>query len=261
MMKINIKHSLVLVSVCLGTMSFNALSQTQANTKLVAEVTYNDPRDPFEKFNRTMWEFNYQYIDRYLFRPVAHGYKDYVPNPMKNGINNLVRNLDEPSSMINNALQGKWLWAANAGGRFIVNSTIGLVGLVDVADMMGMERKQDDFSEVLAYYGAPNGPYVMAPVFGPHTSLELASDWVDGLYFPLTEFTMVQSIVKWGLKNLHSRAEAIDQERLLDNSLDSYSFTKDAFYQHLDYKIYDGNVPVVQDENDELLDEYLDELE
>ena len=254
------KYSVAFVLLFLGTTSFSCFSEPLSETKPIAKISYDDPRDPFEKFNRTMWEFNYQYLDRYLVRPVAYGYKDYVPNPMKSGIDNFVRNLDEPSSLVNNMLQGKWSSAANAGGRFVVNSTIGLAGLVDVANMMGLDRKQDDFSEVLAYYGAPNGPYFMVPFFGPHTSLELASDWVDGLYFPLSELTMLQSLVKWGLKSLNSRAEAIDQERLIDNSLDSYSFVKDAFYQHLDYKIYDGAVPI-EHEDDDLLDEYLDELD
>jgi len=224
------------------------------------KVEYVDPRDPFEGFNRAMWDLNYNVLDRHIYRPVAHGYRDYVPVPVKSGLNNLVLNLEEPSSLVNNTLQGKWGWAANAGGRFTINSTLGLLGLFDVADMMGMPRKQDDFNEVLGDYGVPNGPYLMAPVFGPYVTRELASDWVDGLYFPLSELTMWQSVVKWGLKSLHARAAAIDQERLLDNALDPYTFVKDAYLQHLDYKVYDGNVPSNQDD-DELLDEYMQELE
>lgn len=238
------------------------IADNQANEKAAATVTYNDPRDPFESFNRAMWTFNYNYLDRYLFRPIAHGYKNYVPDPVKTGSNNFVQNLDEPSSMLNNLLQMKWLWAANAGGRFVINSTLGLAGLVDVASMMGMERKQDDFSEVLAYYGAPNGPYIMAPFLGPQTTLELTTDWVDGLYFPISEFTLLQTSLKWGLENLHARAEAIDQESLIENSLDPYSFVKDAYFQHLDYRVLDGEISLDQhDDNDDLLDEYLDELE
>ncbi|BDM65204.1 ABC transporter [Shewanella sp. NFH-SH190041] len=226
-----------------------------------AKVVYNDPRDPFESFNRSMWDFNYHYLDHYIYRPVAHSYADYVPSPVKNGLNNFIDNLEEPASVVNNTLQGKWGWAANAGGRFLVNSTIGLVGLVDVADMMGMHRKQDDFNEVLGYYGVPNGPYIMAPFFGPHVTRELASDWVDSLYFPLSEFTFAQSVLKWGVKNLNKRAEAIDQERLVDNALDPYTFVKDAYLQHMDYKVYDGNMPIKQDNSDELLDEYLEQLD
>jgi phospholipid-binding lipoprotein MlaA len=242
-----------------GAVKADEAKQEQLSDDKVV-VQYQDERDPFEGFNRAMWDVNYLYLDKYFFRPVAHTYNDYVPFPVKSGINNVITNLDEPSSLINNTLQGKWGWAANAGGRFTVNSTLGLLGIFDVAQMMGMERKQDDFNEVLGYYGVPNGPYFMMPFFGPYVTRELASDWVDGLYFPLSEFTMWQSAVKWGLKSLHSRAKAIDQERLLDNALDPYAFVKDAYFQHMDYKVYDGNVPATQ-EDDELLDEFMDELE
>jgi phospholipid-binding lipoprotein MlaA len=242
-----------------GIVSADESRQSQTVDDKVT-VEYQDERDPFEGFNRAMWDVNYLYLDKYFFRPVAHTYNDYMPLPVKSGVYNVITNLDEPSSLVNNTLQGKWGWAANAGGRFTVNSTFGLLGIFDVAQMMGMDRKQDDFNEVLGYYGVPNGPYFMTPFFGPYVTRELASDWVDGLYFPLSELTMWQSAVKWGLKSLHSRAKAIDQERLLDNALDPYAFVKDAYFQHMDYKVYDGNVPATQ-EDDELLDEFMDELE
>jgi len=234
----------------------------ELTTPEVAEVsvTYDDSRDPIEGFNRAMWDFNYLFLDRYFYRPVAHGYNDYVPRPVKTGINNFVSNLDEPSSLVNNALQGKWGWAANAGGRFTINSTMGLLGVIDVADMMGLPRKQDEFNEVLGYYGVPNGPYFMAPFLGPYVTREVATFWVDGLYFPLSELTVWQSLLKWGLENLHKRAVAIDQERLVDNALDPYTFVKEAYFQHMDYKVYDGDVPVDLDE-DELLDEFMQELD
>lgn len=232
---------------------------SEADSKERVAVVFDDPRDPFEALNRVIWDINYEVIDKNIYRPVAHGYNDHVPLPVKSGINNFVRNFEEPSSMVNNALQGKWKWAANAGGRFTLNSTIGILGVVDVADMMGLPRKRDEFNEVLGYYGVPNGPYFMMPFLGPYVTRELASDWVDGLYFPLSDFTMWQSALKWGLKSLHSRAAAIDQERLLDNALDPYIFVKDAYFQHMDYKVFDGDVPLEQE--DDLLDEYMLELE
>ena len=185
---------LLLLNSCLAAANEpdNKPLQTDDVTPSVT-VTYNDPRDPFEGFNRAMWDLNYLYFDKYLFRPVAHGYNDYIPLPVKTGVDNFVRNFEEPNSMVNNALQGKWAWSANAGGRFTINSTIGLLGIVDVAEMMGMPRKDDEFNEVLGYYGVPNGPYFMAPFLGPYVTRELASDWVDSLYFPLSEFTFWQS--------------------------------------------------------------------
>ncbi|MBV7314819.1 VacJ family lipoprotein [Shewanella sp. NIFS-20-20] len=232
----------------------------ETKAPMTATVTYNDPRDPFESFNRSMWHFNYQILDQYLYRPVSHGYKEHVPSPVKTGISNFVHNLEEPASLVNNTLQGKFGWAANAGGRFIVNSTIGLLGLIDVADMMGMPRKQDSFNEVLGFYGVPDGPYLMVPVLGPYSTRKITTDWVDDLYFPLSELTLIQSAMKWGLKNLDARAQAIDQERLVDNALDPYTFVKDAYFQHMSYRVYDGNVQKNQDD-DELLNEYLQELD
>ncbi|MGB0894780.1 MAG: MlaA family lipoprotein [Parashewanella sp.] len=223
------------------------------------EPSYQDERDPFEGFNRAIWNFNYNYVDRYLLKPVAHGYNDYVPTPVKSGLDNFVQNLDEPSSLVNNTLQGKWKYALNAGGRFAINSTIGLLGLIDVADMMGMHRKQDKFSEVLGYYDVPNGPYFMLPFMGPMVTRELTSNWVDGLYFPLSEMTMWQSVAAFTFKGINARAERIGQERLLDNALDPYTFVKDAYLQNVDFKLHDGQTAPEQD--DELLDEYLDELD
>ena len=260
------KYRWVLLALLVSCISFTLKAEQSSDlsakprNKPDVEVIYNDSRDPIEGFNRAMWDFNYLVLDRHLFRPVAHGYNDYLPTPVKSGVNNFVRNFEEPSSLVNNALQGNWDWAVNAGGRFTINTTLGLFGVIDVAEMMGMTRKQDDFNEVLGYYGVPNGPYFMAPFFGPYVTRELASDWVDGLYFPLSEFLLWQTVVKWGLKNLDSRASAIDQERLLDNALDPYTFVKEAYFQYMDYKVYDGNVPVKQDD-DELLEEYLLELE
>lgn len=252
--------SLLLLGAPLAAQTTQEDENNAKESTIDVAIIYNDDRDPFESFNRTMWDFNYLYLDKYLYRPVAHGYNDYLPRPVKTGVNNFVQNFEEPSSLVNNALQGKWGWAANAGGRFTINTTLGLLGIVDVADMMGLPRKQDEFSEVLGYYGVPNGPYFMAPFLGPYVTRELASDWVDGLYFPLSELTMWQSLAKWGLKNLHRRASAIDQERLVDNALDPYAFVKEAYFQHVDYKVYDGDVPVSTDD-DELLDEYMQELD
>ncbi|MBM7072086.1 VacJ family lipoprotein [Shewanella sp. 202IG2-18] len=223
------------------------------------EVKYMDERDPFESFNRAMWNLNYNYLDRYVLRPVAHGYNDYVPNFMQDGVDNFVHNLDEPSSLVNNTLQGKWKWALNAGGRFTINSTFGILGLVDVADKMGLPRKQDEFAEVLGYYGVPNGPYFMLPAYGPTVTRELASNWVDDLYFPLSDLNFWQKVAKVGLDGINTRVKAIPQEKLLDNALDPYTFVKDAYLQHLDFKLHDGRVTQKQGD-DELINDYLDEL-
>ncbi|GLS84133.1 MlaA family lipoprotein [Paraferrimonas haliotis] len=224
------------------------------------ELVERDPRDPFESFNRSMWHFNYEYMDKYIYRPVAKGYAYYVPRPVQNGIYNFVLNLEEPQSVVNNLLQGKPKYAVNAAGRFVVNSTVGILGVIDVADYIGWERKQDDFSEVMGFYGVPDGPYFMMPFIGPYVARELAFDWVDGTYWPLSELNFWQSATKWGLKNLHKRARALEQDGLIDSAIDPYVFVRDAYFQHVAFKVYDGEPPISEDEDD-LLDDYLDELD
>ena len=236
----------------------NQKGDTQAQQPEV-QAKYTDERDPFEGFNRAMWNLNYNYLDRYILRPVAHGYHDYTPQFMQDGVDNFLQNLDEPASLVNNTLQGKWKWALNAGGRFTVNTTFGLLGLIDVADKMGMPKKQDEFSEVLGYYGVPNGPYFMLPAYGPITTREIPNMFVDGLYFPLSDFNTWQTIARFSLGAINARVKAIPQEQLLDNALDPYTFVKDAYMQNLDFKLHDGKITHKQDD-DELIDDYLDEL-
>jgi phospholipid-binding lipoprotein MlaA len=220
---------------------------------------YKDERDPFESINRVMWRFNYQFLDRYLYRPAVHAYADYVPLPAQDSVANFVANLDEPFSVVNNLLQGNGYDAANAGGRFLVNTTIGIAGLFDVASHFGWERKQDQFGEVLGVWGVPDGPYLMLPVLGPSTVRDEVGDYVDRLYFPFSLMNTDQRIIRWVLDGFATRASIIDQEPILDNALDPYVFVKEAYYQNIEFRLYDGSPPVKQD--DELLEEYLDELE
>lgn len=231
----------------------------EANHLDKVEIVIEDPRDPFETVNRSIWYFNYELLDKHFYRHVAHMYRDNLPREVKSGVNNFLLNFEEPSSLVNNLLQGKLSWAANAGGRFIVNSSIGVLGLFDVAQSMGMPRKRDEFGEVLGYYGVPNGPYFMLPFLGPDETRGLMADWVDELYFPLSEFSFWHVALKWSLTSLHQRAASIDQERLLDNALDPYEFAKNAYLQHVNYKVYDG--VIAEGESDDGLEDYLDELD
>ncbi|WP_163935765.1 VacJ family lipoprotein [Paraferrimonas sp. SM1919] len=215
--------------------------------------------DPFEGFNRAMWDFNYLYLDKYLLRPAATGYANYVPAPIQSGLYNITLNLEEPSSVVNNLLQWKPEYAANATGRFLINSTFGILGIFDVAGQIGLERKQDQFSEVLGYWGVPDGPYIMMPVLGPYVTRE-ATDFVDGLYFPLSEMTLWVSAAKWGIKNLHKRAMALEQDQLIDGALDPYLFVRESYLQHVNYSVLDGQLPQVN-EDDEALEDFMDELD
>ena len=220
-----------------------------------------DRSDPFEDFNRVMWDLNYDYLDKYLLRPTAVFYQNYIPRPMQNGIYNAATNLDEPSSTVNNMLQGNVEDSGNAFARFLINSTAGIFGLFDVASQIGLTRKQDEFGEVLATYGVNDGPYLMLPGIGPTTVRHEVGDFIDGQYYPLANFNLWTGLGITAIKGIHSRAQLMDKEALLEGSLDPYSFVKEAYYQQRLYDIYDGEVPEIEEPEDEEGDDFDDEFD
>ncbi|MBC9826443.1 VacJ family lipoprotein, partial [Carnobacterium inhibens] len=121
--------------------------QQAAESNAVPPPVYDDPRDPWERVNRPLWDFNYDVLDAYVLRPVTVGYMTVVPKPVRKGLINVVDNLGEPASFLNSILQAKPEKAAVSAGRFLVNSTVGIVGLFDVASKMGMEPAEEDFNQ------------------------------------------------------------------------------------------------------------------
>lgn len=222
-----------------------------------------DPRDPLESINRPIYNFNMNVLDKYLLRPASVFYRDYIPSPVRTGLHNASDNLSEPASAVNNLLQGNGQDSLRNLGRFLVNSTFGVVGVFDVAQMWGVPAKQDKFGEVLGSYGIGNGPYLMLPGMGPTTLRDTSGKYVDSAYWPLAAFAFWPTIVKAGLDGLHSRAALLDQEKLLNDSLDPYSFVKESYFQHQQFKLYDGQPPEEEpsEEDDALLDEFMDELD
>lgn len=221
--------------------------------------TTEGPSDPFEGFNRAMWTFNYQYLDPYLVRPVSLAYVDYTPVPVRTGISNFLSNLDEPSSMVNDLLMGNGELAFNHFNRFWINSIFGLLGLIDVAEYGGLHREDERvFSDVAGHYGVGNGPYFVVPAYGPVTTRE-ATNLVDGLYMPLSYLTFWGKLGKWAFEGLESRAQLATQESLLENSPDSYIFARDIYLQRRDYKAQITTETIVDDEEEDFLDDYLDE--
>ncbi|EGA68455.1 vacJ lipoprotein [Vibrio sinaloensis DSM 21326] len=219
----------------------------------------SEVNDPFEGFNRTMWSINYDYLDPYLVRPVSLAYVDYIPVPVRQGVANFLGNLDEPSSMINNIVMGNGEKAVDHFNRFWINSTFGLLGLIDVASAAGIpDHDEKAFSDAAGHYGVGNGPYVMVPGYGPWTARE-ATDVVDGMYVPLTYLNFWAGLGKWALEGLESRAALVPQEAMLNNSPDPYALTRDAYLQRQDFK-----AEIEADDYDEdeeaYLDEYLDEF-
>ncbi|MGF1755381.1 MlaA family lipoprotein [Vibrio makurazakiensis] len=222
------------------------------------QIDDSHPNDPFESFNRAMWTVNYDYLDPYFVRPVSLAYVDYTPVPIRSGISNFLSNLDEPSSMVNNLIMGNGDKALDHFNRFWMNSTFGLLGLIDVAGAAGITKLDDkSFSDAIGHYGVGNGPYFMVPGYGPFTTREV-TETVDGLYVPLALLNFWASLGKWALEGMESRAALASQESLLHESPDPYALTREVYIQRRDFKA-ELEPEEVDEAEEDFLDDYLEE--
>lgn len=211
--------------------------------------------DPAESINRVFWEFNWEVLDKHLLRPTTVAYVEYVPGFVRTGLSNVANNLQEPNNAINNLLQGKFGDSAISVGRFVVNSTFGLFGLVDVAQKAGVDRKEEDFGETLGVWGVGTGPYMMLPALGPSDVRSTTGDVVENAYLPLAELQSPYNLLRVFVQVLEGRAQLIEQEQLLYDAVDSYSMIKNIHFQNLNNQVYDGKPPVSekqQEQNDEI---------
>ncbi len=224
---------------------------------------YADTRDPIEGFNRVMWDFNYDILDEYLLRPATVAYVDYMPMPARKGLHNAALNLEEPSNTVNNLLQGKVGGSLASLGRFVLNSTVGILGIFDVATEIGLDRQEEEFGEVLGVYGVGTGAYLMLPALGPSDIRSTVGDIVDTSYFPLQDLNVYVTVLRAGVKALESRAQLIEQEANLNQSLDPYAFVKNAYFQNLEFKVNDGETttkPEILQQEEEGFEDFLDGL-
>ncbi|SEK47964.1 phospholipid-binding lipoprotein MlaA [Colwellia chukchiensis] len=227
-----------------------------------AQQGLSDPKDPFEAINRPFWTFTWDYADKYVLKPASQGYVKYMPTPLRTGVYNMALNLNEPSTIINHLLQAKFSDAAKSTGRFVLNSTIGLLGFFDPADDFGWSRQQEEFGEVLGSYGVGDGPYLMVPALGPSSVREEVGDYVDRYYWPLAIIDFWPNLLRAGIIGMETRAAFADQEAILKDSIDPYEFVKNAYFQNMRYKVYDGNPPIEVDASEEEdIDAYLEELD
>lgn len=248
--------TLLITVLALTTLTITGCASKPANND-AAQHDAQDPRDPLESVNRKMWTVNYEYLDPYVLRPATVGYMTVTPKPVRSGLANMVNNLDEPANALNGILQGKGKSTAISTGRFLVNSTIGLLGFFDVATHLELAQQNEDFSQTLGVWGVSYGPFIMIPGMGPTTVRDTAGRVVDNLYFPMTLLNTHITVGKFVIGALDSREQLMAQEKLLNDSLDPYAFVKDAYFQRQEYKLYDGNPP--QQEVDEAaLEEFLE---
>jgi phospholipid-binding lipoprotein MlaA len=203
-----------------------------------------EQNDPFEPFNRKMFALN-ETLDKNVALPVAKAYVAAVPEPARNGLHNALENLNSPVTLANDVLQGRADHAAQTVGRVVVNSTIGLGGLVDVATPMGIPAHEADFGETLALYGVEEGPYLVLPLDGPSNPRDLAGSLVDIAFDPLTYIGMREK----GWWTSGRRVEGLIDERsrnidtldeLRRSSVDLYATLRSLYRQHRNAEIHGG---------------------
>ena len=195
--------------------------------------------DPFEDLNRDIFVFN-EKLDEKILKPTALVYRKVTPQFARTGVTNFFNNLEEIDTTINQVLQGEIKYAFNDAGRFIINTTIGLFGLIDVASKMGLERHQEDFGQTLGVWGISSGPYIMLPFLGPSNPRDLLSRPISS--FLSGTFAMEDNDVKFtlvGIDALETRERLLDAETLIIG--DKYMFVKDAYVQSREYEINNGS--------------------
>ena len=210
--------------------------------------------DPFEDLNRDIFIFN-EKLDEKLLKPAALTYRKVTPQFARTGVTNFFNNLEEIDTTINQVLQGEIKYAFNDAGRFVINTTIGLFGLIDVASKMGLERHEEDFGQTLGVWGFDSGPYIMIPFLGPSNPRDLLSRPISS--FLSGTFAMEDNDVKItliGIDALETRERLLDAETLIIG--DKYIFVKDAYVQSREYEINNGST-----EDDEFLDDMEDIFE
>ena len=210
--------------------------------------------DPLEGLNRATYAFN-DAVDKAVLEPVAKGYKTVTPDFLRAGVSNLFMNIGDVATGLNNLLQGKGGDAASDAGRFLINSTLGVVGLFDVATPMGLEKHNEDFGQTLGKWGVNSGPFLMLPLMGPSTLRDAVSRPVDSYagYSRYMDHIRTRHSV-FALEIINLRANFLGASSTLDAAaLDKYQFIRDAYLQRRLRSIYDGKAP--QDKLDKLEDD------
>lgn len=211
--------------------------------------------DPWEPMNRTLYSVNTAF-DKVTLKPVAKGYQKVLPRPVRTGVTNFMKNLVTPRSVVNNFLQGKPRHGFTELVRFVLNSTFGIGGLMDIATDTGIEAHREDFGQTLAVWGLPPGPYVMVPLLGPATLRDAVAIPIDIVSSPLYHYD--DSSVRdplYILRAIELRERLLVAEKFLDDSKDRYITVRESFLQLREFAIYDGNPP----EDDEFFDEFFEE--
>lgn len=235
--------TLSIAMACFATTGIAQIESLTTAEELAARGQLQPPRnpDPFEPFNRSVYAFN-NGLDTLALRPLAVAYDKVVSAPGKKGVNNFFGNLYDVTSAFNSALQWRWGKAFSNTGRVLINSTLGLAGLLDVATALGIERHPTDFGQTLARWGVPEGPYLMLPLFGPSTVRSGAGTLVDTFAFSVTPYIEEGHVryTMWGTEFVHLRSTLLETDQLITG--DRYIFLRDAYLASRSAFVNDGAV-------------------
>ncbi len=212
-------------------------------------TTGGNPADPWEPVNRKVYAVN-DTLDRYALRPVAQGYNTVVPLPLRTNVTNFFGNIEDVWTGLNNFLQGKPRQGVSDFGRVALNSTIGILGLFDVATDIGLEKHEEDLGQTLGVWGVGPGPYVMLPLLGPSTVRDAGGSVPRYLLDPSGEIKRIplrNSVT--ALKSINVRSQLIGADSALDEAaLDRYGYLRDFYLKSRQSQIFDGHPPREKDD-------------
>jgi phospholipid-binding lipoprotein MlaA len=215
----------------------------------------SDPRDPWERMNRGTYRFN-DALDRAIAKPVARGYRKVTPQFVQTGIGNFLDNLEYPVVMVNDLLQGQFKAFASDTGRLLLNTTVGIGGLLDPATDAGLEKNDRDFGQTLGKWGLRTGPYVIIPFLGP-SDIRDAVGRVGDVYSDPRHYIRNNwlSWGLWGLGAVNTRARFLDADAAISGAYDPYAFIRSAYLQHRDFKVHGGQSAGEQDREEKMMEE------
>ena len=211
-------------------------------------ATPSNPQDPLEKFNRATFAFN-DTVDRVALKPAATAYKNVLPGFVQTGVSNFFGNLSDAWSSVNNLLQGKGEEGMSDFTRFALNSSFGIVGLLDIASEAGLQKHNEDFGQTLGVWGVPSGPYLMLPLLGPSTIRDTAALPADMWADPWSH----KRPVNWrnvgiGVRAVDQRASVLEASNLFEEAaLDRYEFIRDGYLQRRQSRVFDGESGPAED--------------
>jgi phospholipid-binding lipoprotein MlaA len=238
----------VLAASCCAVLLLQACASVPAGA-----TVGEDPRDPWERWNRQVYTFN-DAVDNAVLKPVATAYQKVVPSMARQGVDNFFGNFSDAWSFVNNLLQGKVENGLRDMFRVTTNTVFGLGGLLDIATEMRLDRQGEDFGQTLGYWGVGSGPYVVLPLFGPSTLRDTTALPLDTYVSP--NLVVDDSAARVGLTTLgvvNLRSNLLGASRMLDDvALDKYNFTRDAYLQRRRNLVFDGNPPSQAEERFDL---------